>query len=60
MKMRYLGKTGIFEGKLFIRGKVYEVTYFGYDADRQWWWYNIKGVYIPYTEEGFQKIWRFI
>lgn len=59
MLMRYLGKTGIYEGKLFIWKRIYNLTYAGTDF-RGWLWYNIEGVYIPYTEKGFQEIWEMV
>lgn len=60
MKAKYLGKTGLYEGKLFIHGRFYDLIYVGYDEFKGWFWYNIKGVYIPYTEEGFQEIWQMV
>lgn len=57
MRMRYLGKTGLYEGKFFIHGWKYDLTYAGTDY-RGWLWYNIEGVLIPYTEKGFQEIWK--
>ena len=58
--MRYLGKTGIYEGKLFIHGWIYNLRYVGYDENKDWLWYNIEGVYIPYTKKGFQEIWQMV
>lgn len=55
LQMRYLGKTSIYEGKLFIHGRIYNLIYVGYDEFKGWIWYNIKGVYIPYTEEGSKR-----
>ena len=60
LQMRYLGKTGIYKGKLFIHGRVYNLTYVGYDEYKGWVWYNIKGLYIPYIERDFQKIWEMV
>lgn len=60
MEAKYLGKTGIYEGKLFIHGRIYNLIYVGYDHLKDWLWYNIDGILISYTKQGFQEIWKIV
>lgn len=58
MKMRYKGRTGIYEGKLFIKDHIYKVDFIGNDPYRKWKWYKIGRAEIPYTDQGFKDIWK--
>lgn len=54
-KLKYHGETGTFCGKFFSHGRIYNVELVSITQNLMW--LRIGSALIPYTKEGFKKIW---